>query len=160
MRKNILHLLHIVSYLCMFTVLTACSISPRALLFPTKISSQILASFDINPDANGRPSPLVVRIYELKSNNTFDNADFFKLYDEEEATLGGDLLTRKEFELSPGEGREIIYKAHDQARYFGVVAAYRNIDQARWRASTALELNKNNSLIVRMSKQTVTIDHR
>jgi type VI secretion system protein VasD len=143
----------------MFTALTACSTSPRA-LFPTKISTQVLASVDINPDANGRPSPLVVRIYELKSNNTFDNVDFFKLYDEEEATLGGDLLSREEFELSPGEGREFIHKAHDQTRYFGVVAAYRNIDQARWRASTELKLNRKNSLIVKIEKQTVTINHQ
>jgi len=137
----------------MFTVLTACS-------FPTKISTQVLVSFDTNPDANGRPSPLVVRIYELKSNNIFDTADFYKLYDEEEATLGGDLLSREEFEFSPGGGREITHKVHDQARYLGVIAAYRNIDQARWRASTALKLNKKNSSIIRIGKQTVTINHQ
>jgi type VI secretion system protein VasD len=143
----------------MFTALAACSTVPWP-QFPTKIDSKILASFEINPDANGRPSPLVVRLYELKSKTSFEDADFFKLYDEEAATLGGDLLTRKEFELSPGEGREIAYKAHDQARYFGVVAAYRNIEQAHWRASTALEQNKKNTLIVKIGKQSVTINHQ
>jgi len=159
MRQNILRLLLMVSYLCLFTVLTACSSSPWT-LFPTKINAQILASFDINPDATGRPSPLVVRVYELKANQTFDDADFFQLYDDEAATLGGDLLTREEFELSPGEGREIIRKTNEQARYIGVVAAYRNIDQARWGASTALELNSKNTLIIRIREQTVTINHR
>ena len=151
MRKNILRLLHILSYLCMFTALTACSTSPWT-LFDTKISAKILASFDINPDVNGRPSPMVIRIYELKTNNTFDSVDFFKFYDDEEATLGEDLLSRQEFELSPGVGREIIFNPHSQTRYFGVIAAYRNIDQARWRASKVLELNKNNSFIVRVGK--------
>jgi len=151
MRKNIIRLLPIVSLLCLFTVLTACSISLR---------SQILSSTDINPDDNGRPSPLVVRIYELKSSDVFDSADFFQLYDEEEATLGGDLISREQFEFSPGEGREIIHKANEEARYFGVVAAFRNLDQSRWRASTKLKQKKNNSLIVRIGRQTVTINHK
>lgn len=159
MRKNIFRLLHLVSYMCMFTVLTACSTSSWA-LFPTKINLQIFASFEANPDANNRPSPLVIRIYELKSITAFNDADFFKLYDEEGATLGGDLLSREEFELSPGQGREFTRKPHDKARYFAVIAAYRNIDQARWRASKALELNSNNSLIVRINKNSIVINNR
>ena len=159
MRNNGLRILYIAGYSWMLLALVACSSLPWP-KFPTKIDSKILASFEINPDANGRPSPLVIRVYELKSQGSFNDADFFKLYDEEEATLGGDLLTRAEFELSPGEGREIAHKAHEQARYFAVVAAYRNIDNAQWRASTALELNKKNTLIVKVGKQSVTIDHR
>lgn len=159
MRNNMLRLISIISYLCIFTAITACSTSPWT-LFPTKINAQLLAAFDINPDANERPSPLVVRIYELKSNNTFDSADFFKLYDEEKATLGGDLISREEFEFSPGEGRKIIHKAHNQSRYFGVIAAYRNIDKSRWRASTALKLNSKNSLIIKIGKQSINIIHR
>lgn len=159
MTNNMLRLFSIVSCFCIFTALTACSTSQWT-LFPTKINAQVLAGFNINPDANKRPSPLVVRIYELKSVDTFNAADFFKLYDEEKATLGGDLISREEFELSPGEGREIIHKANNQSRYFGVIAAYRNIDQSRWRASTALKLNSKNSLIVKIGKQSITINHR
>ena len=159
MRENILHLLQLVSYLCILTALTACS-NVSWLRSPTSIDAQILASFEINPDANGRPSPLVVRIYELKSISAFNDADFFKLYDEEVATLGGDLLSREEFELTPGQSREIIHKANEQARFFAVVAAYRNIDQASWRASKALKLNSKNSLIVNINKLSVTINYR
>lgn len=159
MRKNILCNIYIAIILCVLTVFAACSSTPWT-IFPTRINAQILASFDVNPDADGRPSPLVIRVYELKSSSTFDDADFFKLYDEEEATLGGDLLTREEFELSPGLGREIIHKAHEQARSFAVIAAFRNIEQARWRASTVLELNKKNTLIVKVGKESVTIIHR
>jgi type VI secretion system protein VasD len=143
----------------MFTALTACS-NISWLRSATSINSQILASYEINPDANGRPSPVVVRIYELKSISAFNEADFFKLYDEEVATLGGDLLSREEFEFTPGESHKIIHNAHEQARFFAVIAAYRNIDQASWRASTALKLNSKNSLIVRINKLSVTINNR
>jgi len=137
--------------------LVACSSLPWP-IFPTKINAKILASFEINPDAEGRPSPLVIRMYELKSNTGFEQADFFKLYDEEAATLGGDLLTREEIEISPGEGREIEHKAHDDAHFFAVIAAFRNIQQAHWRAITPLELNSKNKLIINIGKQTVTIN--
>ncbi len=153
MRKNILRLLHISSYLCLFALLTACS-------FPTKIDSEISVSRDSNPDASGRPSPLVVRIYELKSDDVFNKADFYMLYDDEEATLGGDLLLRKEFKLSPGTTHEMIYKAHDQTRYLGVIAAYRNINQARWRASTKLKLNRRNTSIIQIEELTVSINQQ
>lgn len=159
MRKNRPRFLYIACYSCILSVIVACSSLPWP-KFPTKIESRILASFEINPDANGRPSPLVVRVYELKSKNAFDDADFYKLYDEEAATLGGDLLTREEFEISPGQGREIVHNAHDQAQYFAVVAAFRNIEQAHWRASTALELNKKNSFVIKIGKETVTIDRQ
>ena len=159
MREPLLRLIQAACYICMITVLTACS-SVSWMQSPTTINSQILASFEINPDTNGRPSPLVVRVYELKSISAFNDADFFKLYDEEVATLGGDLLSREEFELTPGEGRKISHKANEQSRYFAVVAAFRNIDQASWRASAALELNSKNSLIVRIDKQSVTINNR
>ncbi len=143
--------------LCVF--LSACATSSFS-LFPTKISSKIFASFEINPDENMRPSPLVIRIYELKSINAFNDANFFKLYDEEGATLGSDLLSREEFELSPGQGREFERKANEQSRYFAVVAAFRDIENVQWRASKALELNSNNKLIVRISQQSVTINNQ
>ncbi len=155
--KTLFRLLQLLSYIFICTLLSACSSSSWA-IFPTRINSQILASFDINPDANNRPSPLVIRIYELKSISAFNDADFFKLYDEEAATLGGDMLSREEFELSPGQGREVTRTANDKARYFAVIAAFRNIDQARWRASTTLELNSKNTLVVRISKHRITIN--
>lgn len=159
MQKNILRLFAIVSCCCMFTALTACSTTSWT-LFPTKIDAKLLAGFNINPDTNGRPSPLVIRVYELKAVDTFNAADFFKLYDEEKATLGGDLISREEFEFSPGQGREITRKTNEQTLYFGVIAAYRNIDQSRWRASAALRLNSTNSLIIKIGKQAITINHQ
>lgn len=159
MRENILRLFSIVSCLFILTTITACSTTPWT-FFSTRINAQILASFNINPDINKRPSPIVVRIYELKSVDVFNSADFFKIYDEEKATLGGDLITREEFEFSPGEGRQVSLEADDQTRYFGVIAAYRNIDKSRWRASAALKLNSKNSLVVKIGKQKVTIFHQ
>jgi len=146
---------------CMFILLTFTACASKTLtIFPTKIKAQILASHEINPDINNRPSPLVIRVYELNSAATFNNVGFFQLYDEEAATLGGDLIARQEFEISPGEGRELIFKPQENARVFAVLAAFRNIDQAMWRATTELKLNSTNTLIVKIGNQSITIDHK
>lgn len=38
---------------------------------------EIAASHNINPDSNGRPSPVVVYVFELTSNTIFESQDFF-----------------------------------------------------------------------------------
>ncbi|VAW57531.1 Type VI secretion lipoprotein/VasD [hydrothermal vent metagenome] len=150
--------LRFILYISLLGFINSCATSSFT-FFPTEINSKILASFDINPNANNRPSPLVVRIYELKSLDAFNEANFFKLYDEEAATLGGDLLSRDEFELSPGQGTEINRKVNQQTRYFAVIAAFRNIEQSNWRASKILKLNSDNTLVVKINKQSVSIEN-
>ena len=62
----------------------------------------VVASKDLNPNSRGQPAPVVVRIYALKSEDLFNGADFFTLWDKEKQVLGGDLLTRREYEVQPG----------------------------------------------------------
>lgn len=159
MGKTAHHMIRLLGCIFVLLALTACA-STLPTIFPTKIKAQILASHEINPNINNRPSPLVVRIYELASADTFNSAEFFQLYDEEAATLGGDLIARQEFEVSPGEGRELVFKPQDNTRVFAVLAAFRDIDQAVWRATTELKLNKTNTFIIKIGKQSVTIDHK
>ncbi|RZL68919.1 MAG: type VI secretion system lipoprotein TssJ, partial [Pedobacter sp.] len=46
----------------------------------TDLRLVIQTDMDINPDANNRPSPVFVRMYELKSPIIFHQADFMTLY--------------------------------------------------------------------------------
>lgn len=138
--------------------LTGCASKP--ILFPTKIKAELVADEGLNPDINGRPSPLVVRLYQLKSIDTFENADFFTLYDEEASALGGDLVTREEFEMTPGEVRSYEHRPDDSANYFAVIAAYRDIDEAHWRTITEIKKNKTNKLIVQLGPHAVNFKER
>ena len=60
---------------------TVNSVVPPSTDLDFKVSKQV------NPDPNGRPSPLVVRIYELSSRSVFDSQDFFALYDNPDQVL-------------------------------------------------------------------------
>ncbi|EKE75639.1 type VI secretion system lipoprotein TssJ [Gallaecimonas xiamenensis] len=93
----------------------------------------ITAVSNLNPDYTGRPSPVVVKVFELNGRSAFDASDFFNLYGDAAGTLGQELVKVEDYELQPGEKREIKLRLHGQTRYIGVVVAYRDIENAQWR---------------------------
>lgn len=101
---------------------------------PPSTDLKINVSKDVNPDASDRPSPVVMKIFELSSRAIFDTQDFFSLYENPEKQLGPDLLKKDELELQPNSVQEYKMSLNRNTRYVGVVVAYRDIDQARWRA--------------------------
>jgi type VI secretion system protein VasD len=123
---------------------------------PTFINAEIVAG-PINPNKAGQPSPLVVRLYELKTTGSFEGADFFTLFDKESATLGPDLLAREELDMRPGTARTVVRKAAPETQYLGVVGAYRDLDKARWRAVYPLQQGKNNLILIRLGPHSVTV---
>jgi type VI secretion system protein VasD len=105
---------------------------------PIVIKTSIVVAADANPDARQRPSPVVVRIYKLKDDDAFRNGDFFALYDKEQATLTASLVSREEFELSPGDKRSLSAALPPDVRFIGVVAGYRDIRNSEWRAEAPI----------------------
>src|SRR5262245_7547709 len=57
-----------------------------------KVKGAITAAADLNPDFHGRPSPVVLILFQLKSVDTFKNADFASLFDPKAPVLGADVL--------------------------------------------------------------------
>ncbi len=103
-----------------------------------KVKAEVSAVEQLNPDHQGRPSPVNVIIFQLASSDAFTNADFFSLFDPEAAVLGGDLLGRTQILLQPGEARKWTAEFDKETRFVGVIAAYRDIENAQWRATVSL----------------------
>lgn len=113
-------------------LLTGCSsLSPFSTL--TKLDLTLTASEHVNPDLHGRPSPIVLRLIELRHPVAFENADFFSLYGRAEQTLPKDLVNSEELELRPGEQVILKLSIERGSRYVGVLAAYRDLPQTQWR---------------------------
>lgn len=113
-------------------MLASCSsLSPYSSM--TKLNLKLTASDELNPDLNGRPSPVVVRLIELKHPVAFEYADFFSLYERAKESLAPDLVTSEELELRPGETVELKLSVEEGSRYVGVLAAYRDLSQSQWR---------------------------
>jgi len=114
-------------------LLTACAAKPPK---PEPARARLVASEQVNPDASGRSSPIVVRLFQLRADGAFAAAEFFDLYGKEKEVLGESLVSREEYVLAPGETRELEIPLNAQTRYLGVLAAYRDIRAAQWRALT------------------------
>jgi type VI secretion system protein VasD len=91
-------------------------------------------SRDVNPDASGRPSPVIVHVYQLRGDAAFQRVEFFDLMDDSVKALGEVLISRDEFSLQPGERRMLDVTVANEAAFVGVAAEYRAFRTAEWRA--------------------------
>jgi type VI secretion system protein VasD len=96
---------------------------------------ELVADAGINPDINGTPKPVLMRLYELRAAAAFERASFLDLMEKDEAALGGDFVRREEFLVSPGERRTLTRKGNAEVRAFGLFAAYRDLERSSWRTS-------------------------
>ncbi len=123
-------------------LMTACGGNlPPKIEIPTdqiQLSGQLTASVDVNPDPDGLPAPVLVRLYELTSDDVFNRTDFFSLFDQEQAVLGGNLLRAREFQLVPGQIVDISGQVDPRTQFLGIIAAVRDIYATRWRATAPL----------------------
>ncbi|GGQ19294.1 type VI secretion system lipoprotein TssJ [Shewanella litoralis] len=119
---------------------------------PPSTDVTFIASADINPDINNRPSPVVVKIFELSSRTIFDTQDFFTLDESAESVLGPDLIRKDELELQPSESREYTMTLGNNTRFVGVIVAYRDIDSSRWRSVVAVDPTGYDDVIINIEK--------
>lgn len=99
-----------------------------------KASMNIAAVADVNPDASGRPSPVVLRIYQLKTDALFSAVDYFALLGDDQMALGPELISRDEYTLVPSERRSVDVVVSNETRFVGAFAAFRDSRNAQWRA--------------------------
>jgi len=105
---------------------------------PVSIVVEAVAAADVNPDVEGRASPVIVRIYQLADAAAFARSEFFPLWDQESATLAAAVVGRDEIRLAPGARGEVGFKLDPKVRHVGVAAAYRDFRSVRWRTSVAI----------------------
>ena len=102
------------------------------------MKAQVTAAEVLNPDRSGTSKPVVVRIFQLKSGGVFESIDFFSLQADPTAALADDLLAQREVIVRPGTTEKLKAEFDPQTRVIGVTAAFRDIENAQWRAMVAL----------------------
>lgn len=113
---------------------------PVLVVPPRQLQLAIQAGELLNPDIMNRPSPVLVRVYLLRAEINFGAADFFSLFERDAATLGADLLAREELQLRPGRVVSISREFPPEAKFLGVVVAFRNVEKSTWRALSSLPI--------------------
>ena len=93
----------------------------------------------LNPDINGRPSPVVIIIYQLKNAYNFKQADSTSLMANSGSILQGDLIDKNSIEIRPDSTQSIIQKLDPDTQYLGIVAEYRNSTTESWHKVVQLD---------------------
>ena len=124
---------------------------------PGIVELTIRTSDDINPDAAGRASPVVIRVYQLAAPTQFQAADFFQLFDKEQATLGTDLVAREEVTIAPGTMQSLTIPLKPNTLAIGIAVAFRDIDRATWRAVSDAPQNKTTKMTAEVKKLEVSL---
>ena len=147
--------LKLVTFLAVIAMLGACATGPKA----PRMVLNIDAASSINPDLNRRPSPVVLYLYTLKGNSIFNNARFVELYTNHKDVLGVDFLGVEEIEVSPGETLNLVQRElPEETRHIGVVAAFRDIDNATWRGSVDIKPGEKFDLNIHLENLTVLVE--
>jgi type VI secretion system protein VasD len=111
----------------------------------------------INPNSESQPSPVLVRIYELKSLTAFQQATFFELLDNDTTLLGQDMVAKREIEIKPGERQAFDRATPVETHFIGVIAGFRENDKATWRTNLELAPEQSGSIVVKLTAQAVSI---
>jgi len=127
---------------------------------PSPVNLVLTASPAVNPDRNDRPSPVLVRVYELRAPGAFETADFFAVLEQDQAVLGGEMVNRWEFQLDPGETNTLDASFQASSGFLGIVAAFRDIDQAQWRAVVPIRSGRENELSAMIGRLSVSLAPR
>jgi len=147
LRATILSLVAVTTIL----LLSACAGAPKK----ERLGLSITATADVNPDLQGRPSPVILHILELSSADQFNGLDYVSLTQANGTALGASLLSRKQEILQPGSNRELPLELDPQTTVIGLVAGYRDIDNATWRTSVPINQGKTKQLSITLNQQQI-----
>jgi type VI secretion system protein VasD len=112
---------------------------------------------DQNPDPSGNPSPVAISVYYLSSTGKFDGADVFALTERAKQTLGEDMAGQDGFVLAPGETHTLTHELKPGVQAVGIVALFRDIDRATWRASAPVADSGPTRLVLKVGKLSVSL---
>lgn len=138
-------------------LLAGCASGPPAAK-TTSLEFGIEADQEINLNTANEPSPIVLRVYELKTKSAFEQASFFDLLDNDAMKLGQDLVAKREFEVKPGEKSSFKRDSPTDAKHIGVIAGFRQIDVAQWRAIVDIVPDRDNAFLITINALAVKIE--
>ncbi|WP_162925619.1 type VI secretion system lipoprotein TssJ [Isoalcanivorax indicus] len=114
------------SLLAVMTVLLAACGSPA-------LKVGVSSTADINKNEFDEPLAVVVRVYQLRDPQRFEEATFEELWREDYRVLGNDLVMKEEFTMDPAYQRRIDMPRHDQAKHVAAMAVFRAPEDTHWR---------------------------
>ncbi|MBV34984.1 MAG: type VI secretion system lipoprotein TssJ [Rickettsiales bacterium] len=114
----------------------------------------------VNPDPSGRASPLVIKVYQLNDKLAFETKDFFSIYDATDKDVKKAIVEQKEYQLNPGHEIHQSLVTNPATQYIGIVAAFRDIEIAKWRAVAKVNPGDEHSVTFTLDGVTIEVSEK
>ncbi len=97
------------------------------------VTLDIYAAGNINPNENGNPRPVVVRLYQLQSDLNLQNARYDDVLLRESETLGKDVMKVDEVRVFTNDHLQIKFERIKEASFLGAVALFHGPKGQSWK---------------------------
>lgn len=124
-------------FICL--LLAGCSFWGEDIQEPLTVQGQLTVKVttqrNINQNVNGQASPLELRIYQLSSDDAFNQAQFLQIYNDEQGVLKSDLISTRHLpSILPGQTLEQVLPMSLETRYIAVFGEFANYREAKSKA--------------------------
>ncbi|MFT0213807.1 type VI secretion system lipoprotein TssJ [Pseudomonas sp. F1_0610] len=115
--------------LCSFLLASGCMTQTKTLHL------DINARDSLNNNASGSALSTVVRIYQLKDRQAFDNLDYDTLAKNDNHAVKADLVSQKDFRVRPSEALAVDMPIDKKVKFIAIAALFLNPDLEKdsWR---------------------------
>ncbi|ELR67256.1 Type VI secretion lipoprotein/VasD [Photobacterium marinum] len=124
-------MIRVITSLLLAALLSGCSFWGDEVLAP-RLVLNIQAASNINPNVEGKPSPVEIRVYQLTDSQAFSLADFIQIYNDEQGVLKAELLVARQLaSVLPGETRQESLPLAANTKFIGVIAGFADYREAK-----------------------------
>jgi type VI secretion system protein VasD len=104
------------------------------------VTLNIYAADNVNPNHQGKPRPVVVRLYQLKTDVRLANAQYDDVLLKDKETLGDDIMKVDEVEVFPNDLVQVKFERIKEASALGGVALFHSPKGQSWKTFYAFPL--------------------
>ncbi|WP_415226557.1 type VI secretion system lipoprotein TssJ [Psychromonas sp.] len=130
-----------VKFLCLsaiaFTLFSCTAANTKVgglLNLDTDFKLSLIVEKDVNPDDSKVSSPVIVRMYELKTVKEFENANFIDLYEKDTEVLGKSMVTQQSLKpIQPGENSVADFVLSSETQYIGLYVEFLQYQDAKYK---------------------------
>lgn len=106
----------------------------------TDFKLTFVAEKDVNPDDNDVPSPVIIRMYELKSTKLFEKANFIDLYEQDSEVLAKSMISKQALKaVKPNEQIENNFVLNKETQFVGLYVEFLQYENAKYKVTFPIE---------------------
>ncbi len=116
---------------------SACSSGPKQLML------NIQGSLEMN-----NRKACVIYVYLLKTDTTFMNTTSLSFWQQENEPFSDDIITKRRYQLVPGDTKAESLPLSDEANFIGAVADFNDPDKEGWRQVFSLDMKTGDEIYI------------